>query len=741
MPDNFHLAPDPVTVDGLLAVPIDIQQLDATLTFDAATATCAVDATIDFVMGPAAGNPVFDVRQTIGSAWLDGTPIAAALLAHHDFGGGGDSRLRIVESVLAAGSAHTLRLTYQLALPDALNSSSGPPTYDWNGDQLNLKFWYTDLQPGRYLDAWLPGNLIFDQFPAHLDIRIDNSAVAHVLVTNGTRTDVAQNHWEVDYPDWYSVCSSMLRIHPDDEVESRVGSVVLAGAGNVDVHTHKETGAATDLAVQEAAIIALLQANSASMGPYVHGDRFTAFFDSGAMEYAGATQTSIGFLTHETYHSWWARGVQPATQNDAWWDEAWTTYATSGWGPAAFNFLDPPVKLHSQNAWVRATAGASYTSGREVFQGLASILGGTAPLEAVMADFYQERAPGLATTIELEGALLCTTADETVVDGFHRFVYGFSDPAPAPDLWMKDDPGHLGDELWGGTFWNSPDIWVRVDDDGGTTSESPQEGRDNWFHARVRNLGSGTARHFMVTFQVKQWAGTQFVYPGDFLPCIAATGGFELAPGEEQIVKARWPAALVPAAGTHGCLLASVMARADHPTATAHVWEDNNLAQRNLTIAELDADGWVVLPVLVGTRRTRERTITLELLRPRGGSRLRATLLRPVPRTVRRGASKLLDCGGEMRPAKAPRLGVWTNRTRYLTQTASRFKGASEQKFRSGKSARMRLTSESGFPALVGLRLRAPRNAKKGRHYLTHLVERDAKGRVVGGVSVQIDIR
>jgi hypothetical protein len=40
------------------------------------------------------------------------------------------------------------------------------------------------------------------------------------------------------------------------------------------------------------------------------------------MEYDGGTTTASGNLKHETYHTWWGRGLKPASQNDAWWDEA-----------------------------------------------------------------------------------------------------------------------------------------------------------------------------------------------------------------------------------------------------------------------------------------------------------------------------------------------------------------------------------------------------------------------------------
>ncbi len=88
---NFDLAPPPKTVDGLLAVPIDISTITARLRFDGATSTGTGDATIDFVVGPSAGSPIFDLRQTVTNAWLDGAPVPLAQVAHHDFGGGVDA--------------------------------------------------------------------------------------------------------------------------------------------------------------------------------------------------------------------------------------------------------------------------------------------------------------------------------------------------------------------------------------------------------------------------------------------------------------------------------------------------------------------------------------------------------------------------------------------------------------------------------------------------------------------------
>ena len=156
---NFDLAPPVTTVDGLVAVPIDIQRIAASLVFDGATTSGHGAATLEFVMGPQDGNPIFDLRQTITAAWLDGASLEVARLKHHDFGGGTHAELRVVESVLAAGSTHTLHVTYTLGPPQASTAGSYQPAMRWNaGPRLAFNFGFTDLGAGRYLEAWVPAN-------------------------------------------------------------------------------------------------------------------------------------------------------------------------------------------------------------------------------------------------------------------------------------------------------------------------------------------------------------------------------------------------------------------------------------------------------------------------------------------------------------------------------------------------------------------------------------------------------
>lgn len=526
---NFDLAPPLKTVDGLVAVPIDIQQITARLTFDGASGAGSGDATLDFTMGPQNGNPIFDLRQTITAAWLDGTPLPVGQVAQHDFGGGPQAQLRIVESVLTAGSTHTLRLTYALGPPQASSAGSYQPAMTWSaGPRLEFNFGFTDLGAGRYLEAWIPANLIFDQFAMTLELQVLNTPLPHTVITNGAVMLLGPNHWSVSFPARFTALSPLLELRASDTVVNMTASTTLSGSGVVvTIEVWKLTTSGIDLAAQVNNLKAWLAANENSTGPYLHGNRFVAFLNVGGMEYEGGTTSAAGSLRHETFHSWWARGLKPASQPDAWWDEAWTVYNDLGAsGSLPFDFSDPPVELCPRNPWVRITAGAAYTAGKRFFDGVAALIG-VANLKALMSDFYKERNHKPATTVDMESFLVCRSGQPQLVDGYHRFVYGFGDPSPIPDLWLRDDPAHTGSDLWAGTFWDSPDLWIRNADDGGTTHQPVEYGQDNWFYARVRNRSmTATARHYLVTFNAKSFAGLEFLVSGRFPPLHRGRGWF-----------------------------------------------------------------------------------------------------------------------------------------------------------------------------------------------------------------------
>ena len=763
MPTNFHLAPPPKTVDGLLAVPIDIQSIEAVFTFDGSTETASSDATITYTVGPTAGNPIFDLRQTITQAWLDGVLFSVAQLSHHSFGVDPFTDLRVIQSVQGAGSVHTLRVQYDLAIPNSQLGGSYLPAIDWSaGPKLRVVFGLSDLNRARYAEAWLPANLIFDQFSISLEIQITNTMAAHTVITNGAVTGLGLNHWQIAFPHRFSAVSPLLEVRPSDTLIQQSDIVWLPVSGKtVTIEAWKPQSSMVDLGAQINNIKNLLTANENDYGPYLHAERFVAFFNgSGGMEYEGGTTASTGALAHEAFHSWFARGIKPASQADGWWDEGFTTFHDDGANDAIpLDFSDPQVLLCSRDPWQRHTPSNSYSDGSKFWKGVASLLG-VANLNSLMGDLYDSYKGGPVSSQMIEEFLLSKSGNAQVVDSFHRFVYGLPDPSPSPDLWLKDDPAHAGADQWDGVFWESPDLWIRNEDDGGTAHQSPEYGQDNWFHARVRNkAGAGESEHFVVTFHSKGFAGTQFVYSGDFLPCIAAKAEFDLAPGATRIVKARWPRGLVPPEGTHTCLLASVITRSDHPVANRHVWEHNNLGQKNLTVVDLLPNSFMIIPIVINNSFPGFNSgFDLEVWKPKMAANVTVSLIhrskaffqhaRVDVKRFKPELSKIvhpperirLECGGYIHgPANEQDGRIMTSDTPELIQR--RFPDSWEARFPEGGKTRLAVEIPPFTQKVVGLKVVIPPGAKLGQSIKLHFVQRSAKRRqIVGGVAIQVNV-
>jgi hypothetical protein len=785
---NFHLAPPVRVVDGLTAVPIDIQQLDATVILDAATRRIQADATFQFVMGGTAGCPMFDLRQTIQEAYLNGAAIPPINLAQHDFGGGPDAQLRIVNSSLPASSTNTLRLLYEITQPQS--PSSQPIAWEGTSTRVYWDFWFSDLWPARYLEMWFPSNLIYDQFLFRLDLQLVNSGFEHVLITNGSVTKLAQNHWRVEFPSRFTSLSSMLLLAAADRIDTHHGTMTLPSGTTLNLDTYKLQNTVANLLTVENDTKSYISTNIANLGPYIHGDRFTTWVWTGSrsMEYEGGVTTSTSALEHEIFHSWFARGIKPASQNDSWLDEGWTSYNTNAnrFQILPFDLAALPVTLCSSNPFNRITPGDAYSKGFRFFAGLAAAMG-LANLRTWMAEFYQENPTRLYTTGEVEAFLISKSGLIQIADYFERFVYGFGTQPLGVDLYIRDasdDPGI--DSYTGSVFWNSPDLWIRNSDDNGTLHQNPEYGQDNWFYACVRNRGTNTARTFVVTFNVKTWAGTQFTYPGDFLPCIAATVGLNLPPGESRVVKARWPKGMVPAPGTHACWLASVYCPSDKSPAGRHVWEHNNLAQKNLVIVNVHPDSLVLLPVQIGslTQPTSE-IYRIEIRRPLQWSRLAVSLEHHDPELVRKlyRSTEALSSqqqssgsflGQELRLIEPARIEISARGIKFepiqlrlgasssldideipvlttLPHEKSDFynrqadlimqrDGTASINFRSGLLAGFPMLIQPRTPLNMRLRISVPPEAKSGDVIELDLVQQNNQQQVIGGVTFHLNV-
>lgn len=531
----FVHAPAGLEVGGLFAVPIHIRQLRARVVLDTRARLGYADALLAYQVGPQSGSPLFDLRQPIHRAWLDGRRVSPTRLRAREVGEGHHATMRVLEVQQVAFSMHTLRLKYGLAQPQSDLGGTYPPVLAASGDQrLRWSFGMGDLFDGRHLEMWFPSNLPFDQFPFELTVTMAGAPDHHTLITNGAVTRTAAHTWHITFPPWFSSLSAMLELRPTDELEHAAAHAVLPGSGrSLTVDVWKPKGRPEDLPQAATRIARMLRANEHVFGSFP-ADRYTCFFHGaeGGMEYAGATTTSSGALGHEVLHSWFARGVMPASDADGWWDEAFTTYVTSGQPPAPLDFRRPPIQLCSRRPLQRHTDSAAYIEGSRLFGGIAALVGQVSMRKA-MRTLFQARARTCLSTAELEEHLVVHTGEVRIVDAFSRFVYGFDDPARGSGVRL--------DGLW---LTTGPDARC-------------------WINARISNdPDADMCLHFLLLFSIAP-LGADRANPG-IGANVAAVACFELAPGRSRTVRLLASSIDPPALGVE--VVASVHVRLSHPT-------------------------------------------------------------------------------------------------------------------------------------------------------------------------------
>ncbi len=236
-------------------------------------------------------------------------------------------------------------------------------------------------------------------------------------------------------------------------------------------------------------------------------------------------------------------------------------------------------------------------------------------------------------------------------------VQGAIDNMANRDLVIRDNLSDSGSVATIGQFWNSPDIWCRTSDPDTDPAafpasyavagphQAPIRGQQNWICLRVANNGTTASLDAWVRISIAHFPGLEFTYPtswqptngpGDPLPSPMVPGTYFIgeakvtgvAPGADQTVVVPWPAGLVPPATVptaggdvnwHPCLLAEITPH-DGPTPTGnHVWDDNNLAQKNISIVDADtapgADFRAI--AVVGNIENRAKCVHVEINRGR----------------------------------------------------------------------------------------------------------------------------
>ncbi len=464
------------------------------------------------------------------------------------------------------------------------------------------------------------------------------------------------------------------------------------------------------------------------------------------MEYEGGTTTSTGALAHETFHSWYARGDQAGVAGRRLVGRGFTTFHDDGAD-------EPPVRLHRPaGRAVLARPLAAPHAGqllrrrhRASVRGMASLLGVT-DLNALMGELLRDaqgRPP--VSTPSSRSSCLQPSGNAAVVDAFHRFVYGLGDPAPAPDLWLRDDPAIRAPTPGAATFWDSPDLWVR--NARRRRHHPPVAGvRPGQLVPRARAQPRRRRRRRALRRDLPcprlRRARSSSTRPTS-CPASRPRPSSISAPGATRVVKARWPrrSSRRPAR-TPACSPRSSPARTIRSPGR-HVWEHNNLAQKNLTVVDLAADEFLILPVVIanlsgddgyGLRAGAARIAARVPPRQPASSTARARS--SSPRRASRSGSARPAAGRATSCSTAAGISTAqpTSRTRSpgASPTAGRRRSPGARPSRSRSSASRRPSSASRWrsrPAPSAARRRSTWSSA-GR----------ARSQIVGGVAVQVNV-
>ena len=184
-----------------------------------------------------------------------------------------------------------------------------------------------------------------------------------------------------------------------------------------------------------------------------------------------------------------------------------------------------------------------------------------------------------------------------LVDGFRREAgsRGMIDSsllhAHYQDVYIRDNSADAGTSSSTGAFWDSPDIWVRNANDGGTDHEDTIRGQENWIHVRVHNQNMSDYDDVTVRVYRANFVGTEFFFPDDWQPIeLVGEATLSVPGGDDETAVIQWNQAMIPDASWHPCLLVEVIPIEVTPEGRHHVWDNRKLAQKNITIVDPPSD-------------------------------------------------------------------------------------------------------------------------------------------------------
>ncbi len=372
--DDLALAfpPFKAKVGGVTSkiVPIDITKTVIDVSVDQAAKALNVSGKVAFRQAEE-GMPLLNMLPDPITATVDGHALPASQLVRMNVGPGTLTEPRFIDEAAYAllplaerthvqptrllaqklkPGAHELTVGYSLS-PESLmkDDRNESLTIDDHGVDFFMRM--SDLVktfPGAgargasFAGAYLPSNFQFDRIP--LTVKLDVPATpAQRVFTNGT-LEKTSTGFQVTFPPGFTTSEPFLHLVPAAAITEKTSTLRSIDGRDIAITAYAKKSALSStregkqlLDDGQKIISTTLAEMEQLFGPYPHATFVAQLWphtmpqDGGTgMEYAGATESALDALRHETIHSYFGRSLSPRDGNAGWIDEAVTTWLTDG---------------------------------------------------------------------------------------------------------------------------------------------------------------------------------------------------------------------------------------------------------------------------------------------------------------------------------------------------------------------------------------------------------------------------
>ena len=422
-------APPNFDFENKKAVWVDFKKAHYQITYNTQKKVAIAISTIIFEQLED-GYPLFDLISSPFSVSVNGEETIAPEISLPDQ----VSLVRMVDKKLKAG-VHTLTIKSQIETGVKFST----PRFRKKYKRVSSAFWVRDLTDRMFLERYLPTNLEYDNYKMFMDVEVTGTKRWHSLFANGKVTKLTNNHYQVEFPDWYRSSSVYFHIIPINKFARYYLKYKSIDGRTIPVTIYSRHRFINW--VFKKFTWRIMKELERDYGPYPHEQLIIYGRDlRGGMEYAGATETSLIALGHELQHMYFAKGMHPANGNSGWMDEAIASWRDKGHKMAKIPNYDG-ANLGNHNVYTRATDKRSYALGRSFIGYLDYTLkdAGLKGMKDFLRKYHDKRRYQAVTTQDFISDLE-TYAQMSFDEDFRKYIF------TEANSFQKEDHKHVHTE-------------------------------------------------------------------------------------------------------------------------------------------------------------------------------------------------------------------------------------------------------------------------------------------------------